>query len=121
MPFRRPARGEDVDRIVGLEIGADDYLAKPFNFRELTARIQAVLRRSGPKERMAVSGPKGVHLDVQTRTARLAGVVLDLTGGEYELLRLLMQAKGEAVPRETLSRGYSTGSIQSLIGGLTIW
>ncbi|MBL8209658.1 MAG: response regulator transcription factor [Bryobacterales bacterium] len=102
------ARGAEVDRIVGLEIGADDYIAKPFSFRELVARMQAVLRRSFPSltpSAMPVpASPKGVHLDGRTRSVRCDGQLLELTAAEYEVLRLLMQAGGEPVTREVLCR-----------------
>src|SRR5688572_3792993 len=87
------ARGQDVDRIVGLEIGADDYLAKPFNSRELLARMHAVLRRSRP----ATVTPSGddllvvgdVVMDVQARTLKRAGRPVEVTSLEFEVLRLL--------------------------------
>lgn len=101
------ARGSEVDRIVGLEIGADDYLPKPFSFRELAARIQAVLRRSAqpvPASPSLPAAAKGVHLDARTRTVRSDGQLLDLTAAEYDLLKLLMQAGGQPVTRELLCR-----------------
>src|SRR3954470_23363315 len=85
------ARGEDVDRIVGLEIGADDYLPKPFNPRELVARIRAVLRRThsggggSPAAPEVVTGG-GLELDPGARTVRLEGKPLDLTSVEFNLL-----------------------------------
>ncbi len=99
------ARGDDVDRIVGLEIGADDYLAKPFNPRELVARLRAILRRTRPEDgdsRPLRAGP--VVIDPRTRTASTAGRPLTLTGTEFELLRCLIAAAGEVVSKETLSR-----------------
>jgi two-component system response regulator CpxR len=85
------ARGEDVDRIVGLEIGADDYLPKPFNPRELVARIRAVLRRT----RADGSG-------AATRTVRLEGKPVELTSVEFNLLEVLLREAGRVVPRERL-------------------
>ena len=103
------ARGEDVDRIVGLEIGADDYLPKPFNPRELVARIRAVLRRSrGDSESTAApSAPEivrvgEVELDPATRTVRRAGKLVDLTSVEFNLLEVLLREAGRVVPRERL-------------------
>jgi two-component system, OmpR family, response regulator CpxR len=103
------ARGEDVDRIVGLEIGADDYLPKPFNPRELVARIRAILRRS-------VADPKGIasprppeilrigdiELDPATRTVRHAGQPVELTSVEFNLLEVLLREAGRVVTREQL-------------------
>lgn len=101
------ARGEDVDRIVGLEIGADDYLPKPFNPRELLARIRAVLRRSGSAEAPVVAGDflsaAGLELDTAARVARCKGAVLDLTDIEFGLLQALMRSAGEVVAREQLA------------------
>ena len=100
------ARGQDVDRIVGLEIGADDYLAKPFNSRELLARLHAVLRRSRPAE-VTPSGDDllvvgDVVMDVQARTLKCAGRPVDLTSLEFEVLRVLLAAAGRVVSRERL-------------------
>jgi two-component system response regulator CpxR len=98
------ARGDDVDRIVGLELGADDYLPKPFNPRELTARIRAILRRTQARneikhERLAVGD---IELDKGTRTVRRGGALLDLTGIEFDLLEVLLRAAGRVVTREQL-------------------
>src|SRR6201996_7503657 len=101
------ARGEDVDRIVGLEIGADDYLPKPFNPRELLARIRAILRRSGNAEAPAAAGDllivTGLELDTAARVARCGGALLDLTDVEFGLLQTLMRSAGEVVAREQLA------------------
>jgi len=95
------ARGEDTDRIVGLEMGADDYLPKPFNPRELVARIRAVLRRHEPTtpEKIQVGE---VVLDPASHTATLGGEPLDLTTTELAVLRVLLENAGKVVPRETL-------------------
>jgi DNA-binding response OmpR family regulator len=101
------ARGDDVDRIVGLEIGADDYLPKPFNPRELLARIRAILRRSGKAETPAGAGDfltvMGLEMDTAARIARSNGVPLDLTDVEFGLLQTLMRSAGEVVAREQLA------------------
>ncbi len=99
------ARGEDVDRIVGLEIGADDYLPKPFNPRELVARIRAILRRTqsvaadGVPEVLAVGD---VELDPATRSVLRAGQPVDLTSVEFNLLEVLLREAGRVVTRERL-------------------
>ena len=113
------ARGEDVDRILGLEIGADDYLPKPFNPRELIARIRAILRRTS---RSATSGgPLSVgdlHLDPAAREARLDNTRLDLTSVEFALLETLLRDAGHVVTREQLTEtvlGRKLGSFDRVI------
>jgi two-component system response regulator CpxR len=99
------ARGEDVDRIVGLEIGADDYLPKPFNPRELVARIRAVLRRTrseGGVPAPDVVSVGDVELDPATRTVLLEGKPVELTSVEFNLLEVLLREAGRVVPRERL-------------------
>ena len=100
------ARGEDIDRIVGLEIGADDYLPKPFNSRELTARIHAVLRRMQPREAEAL--PRvvvgDIALDPATRTVMKDESPIDLTTVEFELLHLLLSTAGRVISREDISQ-----------------
>jgi len=100
------ARGEDVDRIVGLEIGADDYLPKPFNPRELVARIRAILRRSRSGEKIqpipAVLRVGDVELDPATRTVLQNGQPVDLTSVEFNLLQVLLREAGRVVTRERL-------------------
>lgn len=102
------ARGDDVDRIVGLEIGADDYLPKPFNPRELLARIRAILRRSQqPVSNETAAGQKitigEVSLDPASRTVRRAGESIELTSVEFSLLEILMRAAGHVVTREQIA------------------
>jgi two-component system, OmpR family, response regulator CpxR len=103
------ARGDDLDRIVGLEIGADDYLPKPFNPRELVARINAVLRRARPDEREGRE-PGGrltvgdIELDTGTRVVRRAGEMVELTVVEYDLLERLLRSAGLIVTREELAK-----------------
>jgi two-component system, OmpR family, response regulator CpxR len=102
------ARGQDVDRIVGLEIGADDYLPKPFNPRELVARIRAVLRRT--KSAGESSGDPvpdvvrvgDIELDPATRTVRQKGIEIELTSVEFNLLQALLREAGRVVTRENL-------------------
>ena len=103
------ARGDDVDRIVGLEIGADDYLPKPFNTRELVARINAVLRRAGAPRARRPSGHEhlalaDLDLDIGARTVRCAGRLVELTGAEFTLLEVLLRAAGRVVERGELSK-----------------
>jgi DNA-binding response OmpR family regulator len=101
------ARGEDIDRIVGLEIGADDYLPKPFNPRELLARIRAILRRSSTSRTIQPAikhlSVAGIELDSGARTAICNGAELDLTNVEFELLGALMEAPGQILTREHLT------------------
>jgi two-component system, OmpR family, response regulator CpxR len=99
------ARGEDVDRIVGLEIGADDYLPKPFNPRELVARIRAILRRTRAKGEAAVPDVirvGDVELDPATRTVQHRGRPVELTSVEFSLLQVLLREAGRVVTREAL-------------------
>ncbi|HEV7374122.1 MAG TPA: response regulator transcription factor [Pyrinomonadaceae bacterium] len=101
------ARGDDVDRIIGLEIGADDYLPKPFNPRELVARINAVLRRARPDGQAEKQEPEtlvvgDIELDNRTRTVHRAGQTIELTVVEYDLLKKLLDAPGQIVTKEEL-------------------
>ena len=102
------ARGDDVDRIVGLEIGADDYLPKPFNPRELTARIRAILRRvkSDEPRSPSVASPitvGDVELNPGTRVVIRAGKTVELTAVEFDLLEKLLRGSGRIITREELS------------------
>ena len=100
------ARGEDVDRILGLELGADDYLPKPFNPRELVARIRAILRRTlnpAAAHIPSLLQAGDIELDTSTRMVRQSGVVVDLTSVEFNLLEVLMRFAGQVVPREKLA------------------
>ena len=102
------AHGEDVDRIVGLEIGADDYLPKPFNPRELAARIHAVLRRTSvPKDPQypAFIVLDDIRLDTRARAARQITRDVELTSAEFELLALFFKSPGQVLPREELVKG----------------
>lgn len=93
------ARGETTDRIVGLEIGADDYLPKPFEPRELVARIESVLRR--PRATATIVGP-GLSLDEDSMTANLDGSKVDFTANEFQALSFLVKNKGRIVSRDDL-------------------
>jgi len=99
------ARGEDADRILGLELGADDYLAKPFNPKELVARIHAVLRRTGKNaeysNQTVTVGP--LHLSAATLEATVDGRTVRLTGTEFRVLELLMRGAGRAQSRAFLT------------------
>jgi len=96
------ARGEDVDRIVGLELGADDYLSKPFNPRELAARIKAILRRTEPKPNRGRIEVNGVVLDPGSREVLLEGQPVETTTLEFDILEQLMRAAGNVVSRDDL-------------------
>ena len=97
------ARGEEADRVIGLELGADDYVVKPFSAREVVARIRAVLRRTEASPGVAEAKPIEIgelRLDPAKRQATKDGEVLELSRKEFELLRLLMQNAGSVVTRE---------------------
>src|SRR6202171_5470321 len=96
------ARGEDVDRIVGLEIGADDYLPKPFNPRELVARVKAILRRTETKQNRGRVEVNGVLLDPGTREVVCDGKAVDVTTLEFDILEQLMRNAGRVVSRDGL-------------------
>jgi two-component system OmpR family response regulator/two-component system phosphate regulon response regulator OmpR len=117
------ARGDEIDRIVGLEMGADDYLPKPFNPRELTARIQAVLRR-----RTAVPGAPtaenkriafgSVEVDLATRILKRDGEPQPLTTGEFAVLKALLEHPSQPLSRDrlmTLARGRESGPLDRAI------
>jgi two-component system response regulator CpxR len=97
------ARGEDVDRIVGLELGADDYLSKPFNPRELAARIRAILRRV--ENQPSTAGRievNGVALDPAKRSVQVDGQEVEVTTFEFDILEMLMRAAGRVLSRDAL-------------------
>lgn len=105
------ARGDDVDRIIGLEMGADDYLPKPFNTRELVARIRTVLRRTKPDLDEIAVAPAAkklvvgdVEMDLGTRNVVCSGRPIELTSVEFNLLELLLRKAGELVSREDLTK-----------------
>ena len=100
------ARGDDVDRIIGLEFGADDYLPKPFNPRELAARLKAILRRArGSEQDNASSVRKAgtISIDPTNRKVTVGESTLKLTGTEYEILCCLVEQPGEVVSKDNLS------------------
>ncbi|MGL4601797.1 MAG: envelope stress response regulator transcription factor CpxR [Plesiomonas sp.] len=102
------ARGSELDRVLGLELGADDYLPKPFNDRELVARIRAILRRTVRVSGNEDKGQECLQFDQITlypgrQEVRYQDAALDLTGTEFTLLHLLIQHPGEIISRETLS------------------
>ena len=104
------ARGEVMDRVVGLELGADDYLPKPFEPRELVARIQTVLRRRKPHGNGHAAAPgaaptlkfEGLEVDVARRAVRCSGQEVELTGTEYELLLMLAREPGRVFSRDDI-------------------
>jgi DNA-binding response OmpR family regulator len=96
------ARGEEIDRIVGLTVGADDYLVKPFSPRELVARVKALLRRPRrPADRVAALAA-GLELDEPRRVVRMDGVPVELTALEFDLLAVLARDPGVVIGRQTL-------------------
>ncbi len=121
------ARGEVMDRVVGLELGADDYLPKPFEPRELLARIQTVLRRTAPAAAApappaAAPAPAGVlrfdglHIDIDRRSVQRQGAAVELTGTEFELLALLADSPGKVFSRDDILarlRGHAADDIHS--------
>jgi DNA-binding response OmpR family regulator len=96
------ARDEEPDRIVGLEVGADDYVTKPFSPRELVARMKAVLRRSEPQERHESMTLADVVLDRESRDVSVAGTPVELTAKEFDLLAFFMANTGIVVSRDLL-------------------
>jgi DNA-binding response OmpR family regulator len=96
------ARGEEVDRVLGLELGADDYVTKPFSLRELLARVRAVLRRPGPRQRLETFAFGDVRLHVRARQVFRGGGEVRLTRKEFELLRYFVEHPGEVITRDRL-------------------
>ena len=96
------ARGEVADRVMGLELGADDYMPKPFEPRELVARIQSVIRRAKDRIKSAVLVCDGLRLQTETRRVELDGNDVELTTMEFELLKGLMESRGRVMSRDRL-------------------
>ena len=120
----RSARGDDLDRIVGLEMGADDYLPKPFNPRELLARINAVLRRQGsrppgaPEDEPETVRFGNIEVDLAARTLKRGDELLPLTTGEFAVLKVLLQHPRQPLSRDklmTLARGREQGPFDRAI------
>ncbi len=113
------ARGDDIDRIVGLELGADDYLAKPFNPRELSARVRAILRRvelaqqqSSSPQTTAILELNQVQLNRQNRQVSCQGQAVVLTATEFQLLDYLMSHAGQVITKEDLSKAVLGRALQ---------
>ncbi len=107
------AKGDEVDRVLGLEIGADDYVVKPFSPKELLARVRAVLRRSRPAPGSAPTTLGALTIDPGIHTVSVGGKALALTPKEFDLLRALVEARGRVLSREFLLDrvwGYSRAS-----------
>ncbi|HET9839799.1 MAG TPA: response regulator transcription factor [Candidatus Angelobacter sp.] len=101
------ARGSELDRILGLELGADDYLPKPFNPRELVARLRAILRRASGPGAAAASQPihlAGVELHPESRSVTCNGKPVNLTGAEFDLLYTFLRSPGKIISREDLTQ-----------------
>ena len=98
------ARGQEIDKVVGLELGADDYVTKPFSIRELLARVRAILRRTEGKGRKRLQHYRfaGVEVDFEHYKATRDGVPCEMSPREFELLRYLIERRGETVSREQL-------------------
>ncbi|MDX2020377.1 MAG: response regulator transcription factor [Deltaproteobacteria bacterium] len=105
------AKGDEADRVVGLEIGADDYVAKPFSPRELLARLRALMRRSQPDVQAELLVLAGLHIEVGARVVRKGADVLDLTAIEFDILLALARRAGRVVPREALLSEAGRGDI----------
>jgi len=97
------ARGDEADRIAGLEAGADDYLPKPFNARELVARIRAILRRKGVAALPVAFEIGDLHIDSRTRRVMQNGAVVELTGAEFDILLLLARSAGKVLSRDEIA------------------
>ena len=105
------AKGDETDRVVGLEIGADDYVAKPFSPRELLARVRALLRRASPEAQAEELRIGTLHVDVGGRQVRASGRTVELTGIEFDILVALARRPGRVVGREALLAEAGRGDV----------
>lgn len=105
------ARGDEADRVVGLELGADDYIAKPFSPRELLARLRAVMRRAQPDSVSEKLSSAGITVDAGAREAWVDGKPVELTGLEIDLLIALLRRAGRVVPRAALLELAGRGDV----------
>ena len=96
------ARGEEIDRVVGLTVGADDYLVKPFSPRELVARVKALLRRPREPRSVSATAPSGLEIDESRRTVKVDDRLVELTALEFDLLVVLARDPGSVIRRSTL-------------------
>jgi two-component system OmpR family response regulator len=112
------AKGDETDRVVGLELGADDYVAKPFSPRELLARLRAVLRRSQPEVLAELVRVGEIQIDVNARQVRMGAAEVELTGIEFDILMALARRPGRVVPRDTLLSDAGRGDVS--VGDRTV-
>jgi DNA-binding response OmpR family regulator len=112
------AKGDETDRVVGLELGADDYVAKPFSPRELLARLRAVLRRSQPEVLSETLRIGDISIEVNARQVRVGTDAVDLTGIEFDILMALARRPGRVVPRDTLLSDAGRGDVS--VGDRTV-
>src|SRR5690348_6440598 len=105
------AKGDETDRVVGLELGADDYIPKPFSPRELLARMKAVLRRAKPEAASEKLSIAGIAVDVPAREVQVEGKAADLTGIEFDILVALARRAGRVVPRDSLLSEAGRGDV----------
>ena len=105
------AKGDETDRVVGLELGADDYIPKPFSPRELLARLRAVLRRANPETVADKLTVAEIVIDTATREVHVSGKRADLTGIEFDILVALARRAGRVVPREALLSEAGRGDV----------
>jgi two-component system OmpR family response regulator len=112
------ARGDEADRVVGLELGADDYVPKPFSPRELLARLRAVLRRTAPRAQEERLSSGGVVVEIAARQAWIEGKAVELTGIEFDILVALLRRAGRVVPRHALLE--QAGRDDSMVGERTV-
>jgi two-component system, OmpR family, response regulator len=105
------ARGDETDRVVGLEIGADDYVSKPFSPRELLARVRAVLRRTSRASQTQCLQEGALRVDLETREVTQHGLRVELTGLEFDILTSLLKRAGRVISREALIEETARGAI----------